>query len=103
MADSSVFLVTFNDGDYYTRYPETLAAFVSRQAALDYALCYQAQEIESSGDVVLGLAVEERRGDEVVSTLSVEPRVGVGRDEYGTLRVIDRSAVYRDLGRLLSA
>lgn len=99
MADSSVFLVTFNDGDYYTRYAETLAAFVSRQDALDYALCYQAQEIESSGYVLLGLAVVEQRGEEVVSTLSVEPRVGAGLTRR---RVLDRSAVYRDLGRLLS-
>ncbi len=103
MTDSTVYLVTFNDGDFYTRYPETLAAFASRQDALDYALCYQASEIETSGDVVLGLVVEERCGDEVVTALSVEPRVGVGRDQYGEIRITDRDAVYRDLGRVLSA
>ena len=101
MTTRSVFLVTHNDGDYYTRHAETLAAFTSRDAALEFAFNRQVDEIELYNVVLTGLAVEERRGSEVVSTLDVVPRVGVSTDSYDD-SVTDRDAVYRDLGRILS-
>lgn len=98
----SVFLVTFDDGDYYTRYPETLAAFSSRQDALDFALCTQVAEVELWGRPLQGLAVVERAGDDEVSSLPVVPQKGIRPDRWGGVEVIDLDAVYSDLGELLS-
>lgn len=101
MASSSIFLVTHDDGDFYTRHPDTLAAFRTRDEACAYALCRQAYEIESFGEIVLGLQVREVRGDALVSVTEAAPTLGllrgVGDDEV----VADRDAVYRDLERQL--
>ena len=101
MKTRSVFLVTHNDGDYYTRYPQTLAAFTSRDEALEYAFNRQVEEIELWDGVVKGLAIEERRGSEVVSIVDVTPTRGVSTSLFDD-SITDRAAVYRDLGRVLS-
>ena len=104
MATSSIFLVTHDDGDFYTRHPDTLAAFRSRDEACAYALCRQAYEIESFGEIVTGLQVREVRGDELVSVVEAVPTLGLRREWPGQQDpegVADRDAVYRDLERQL--
>mgnify|MGYP000509653119 CR=1 FL=1 len=101
MTTSSVFLVTYNDGDYYTRYDDVLAAFTSRDDAAAYALGVAAAEVEVYGDVREGLCLVERAGADEVSRVDVVPLVGFERDEYEGSRVTDRDAVYRSLERIL--
>ena len=103
MTTSSVFLVTYNDGDYYTRYAETLAAFPTREEALNYVLCRQAFEIEFRSEVMRGLEVVEMCGEEELSRLEVCPLVGVELEHEGDdyYRVAARAAAYRSLERIL--
>lgn len=101
MSTSSVFLVTYHDGDYYTRYDDVLAAFTSRDDAAAYALGVAAAEVEVFGDVREGLYLVERAGADEVSRVNVVPLVGFEARVLGEPRVTDRDAVYRSLERVL--
>lgn len=104
MTTSSVFLVTYNDGDYYTRHDKTLAAFTSRVDAAGYALSIFAADLEVYGEVQEGFSLVERVGEDEISRVDVLPIVGCAFDDpllHRGLRVTDRDAVYRSLERIL--
>jgi hypothetical protein len=77
----AVFLVTQDDGDFYSK-RVTLAAFDTRLAACDFALSMQAAEMESFGEVLAGLEVNTFEGPTCVDTIDAVPMCGVGTDAY---------------------
>jgi hypothetical protein len=101
---ASVFLVTVNDGDYYTRYAETLGAFTDRNEALGFAFAAQAASFETFDEALEGLEVVEMNGGDVVASLSAVPSEGIVAEYEGATNflVTDVAAAYRSLVRALS-
>jgi len=103
MTNSSIFLVTYNDGDYYTRNAETLAAFSSRIEASDFVLAYLAFSAERFGESIDGVSIVEMVGSETVSSLDIAVNMGVDRSVALYPVLYDLGAFYRGLERALTA